>query len=140
MPKLSPEEIAAKYGRNAGAASSEYVQGVQRVTEHPGRRAVQNRAGYEAGVRENVDKWAARTGNYSLEEWKQSAEEASSNYSSGVQNKGVRKQEAFWREFGPHLDNVTQRVRAMPGATPQDREARMLAQVRGTREFRRRAR
>ena len=137
MPKLTPAEIAEKYGRNAGAASGDYVAGVQRVTEHPGRKAVQNAEGYRQGVANSFDKWKARTGGYSLEQWKQNAEAGASNYSSGVQNKGVQKQEQFWQEFGPHLDNVTQRVRGMPAATPADREARMLAQVRGTREFRR---
>lgn len=138
MPRRSPQEIAEKYARNAGQASQDYVDGVESVNEAPGAAAVRNRAGYEHGVRESVDKWARNTQAVGLESWKESVRENQGNYASGVQNKGAKKQEEFWREFAPHLDSVTARTRSMPAATPQDREARMLAQVRGTREFRRR--
>lgn len=138
MPRRSADEIAEKYARNASAASQDYLDGVEAVSESPGRAAVRNRAGYEHGVRENVDKWARNTEAVTTESWKESVRANQGNYASGVANKGQQKQADFWREFGPHLDSVTARTRSMPAATPEQREARMLSQVRGTRDFRRR--
>lgn len=140
--RLNPQEAAEKWTRNTGNATQDYVDGVERTSVHPGREAAKNRAGYEAGVRDSVDKWERNVQNYSQEDWKESVRTSgATRFAEGVQNKGQPKMERFMGEFLPFLDNVTQRVRGLPNATAQDRERRMIEQSRGVREFsRRRAR
>ena len=39
MPKMTPQELASKWATRTGAATQDVVNGVDRVTEHPGQKA-----------------------------------------------------------------------------------------------------
>lgn len=136
---LSPQEIQAKWSRNTRGATESYKQGVMAVTESPTAKAAAAQDRYVAGVQAAVDSGKYRDGlmAVSLTDWQQAAATTgASRLASGVA-KGESKVAAFWGEFGPFLSQVTQRTKAMPNVTVEDREARMLAQSRAVSRFRR---
>jgi hypothetical protein len=136
MPKMTPAELAAKWAQRTGAATADVVSGVDRVTEHPGRKAAAQKAVWQANVAAAADKWERRVQAGSLEEWKARTKEGSNRIASGVQAK-KGKVESFWAEFGPFQDSVTATTNAMPRGNLEQNLARMLNQARRTSEFRR---
>lgn len=136
MPKMTPAELAAKWGTRTAAATQDVVAGVDRVTQAPGQKAAAQKAVWAANVQAAQDKWAARVGSVPLEEWKARTKEGAARIASGVQNK-KNKVEQFWSEFGPFQDRVTAQVQAMPRGNLEQNLARMLQQARLTAEFRR---
>lgn len=136
MPKMSAQELAAKWATRTGAATQDVVAGVDRVTEAPGRKAAAQKAAWQQNVAAAADKWERRVGSVSLEDWKARTKEGANRIASGVQAK-KSKVENFWTEFGPYQDQVTSSTRAMPRGSLEQNLARMLNQARKTSEFRR---
>lgn len=136
MPKLTPGELAAKWATRTGAATQDVVAGVSRVTEHPGRKAAAQQQVWAANTAAAQEKWARRVQAGSLEEWKAATTAGANRIASGVQQK-KGKVEAFWQEFGPFQDAVTQQTAAMPRGSLDQNLARMLNQARRTSEFKR---
>ena len=136
---LTPQEIAAKWRRNTSASGESYKQGVMAVQEAPTAKAAAAQDKYLAGVQDAVDSGKYRDGlmAVSLQAWQQAAvQTGAARLASGVA-KGESKFSGFIAEFAPFQQQLTSRVRGMPSTTVEEREARMLAQVRGTRQFRR---
>lgn len=136
MPKMSPAELAAKWANRTGAATQDVVAGVDRVTEHPGRKAAAQQAVWAQNVAASQEKWARRVQAGSLEDWKARTKEGANRIASGVQAK-KSKVEGFWQEFGPFQDTVTAQTNAMPRGSLEQNLARMLNQARRTAEFKR---
>lgn len=136
MAKLTPAEQAAKWANRTAAATQDVVAGVDRVTEHPGRKAAAQQAVWAQNTAAAQDKWARRVQAGSLEDWKKSTKEGANRIASGVQAK-KSKVEAFWQEFAPFQDAVTQQTNAMPRGSLEQNLARMLNQARRTAEFKR---
>lgn len=136
MPKMTAQELAAKWASRTSAATADVVAGVDRVTESPGRKAAAQKAVWASNVAAAVDKWERRVGSVPLEEWKARTKEGANRIASGVQNK-KGKVEGFWQEFGPFQDSVTATTNAMPRGNLEQNLARMLNQARRTAEFRR---
>jgi hypothetical protein len=135
MPKQTPAELAAKWATRTGAATQDVVAGVDRVTEHPGRKAAAQQAVWAQNTAAQ-DKWARRVQAGSLEDWKAATKSGAARIAGGVQAK-KGKVEAFWQEFGPFQDSVTQQTNAMPRGSLEQNLARMLNQARRTSEFKR---
>lgn len=136
MPKLTPSEAAAKWANRTGAATQDVVAGVNRVTEHPGRKAAAQQAVWAQNTAASQEKWARRVQAGSLEDWKAATAAGANRIAAGVQAK-KGKVEAFWQEFGPFQDTVTQQTNAMPRGSLEQNLARMLNQARRTAEFKR---
>jgi len=136
MPKLTPAEQAAKWATRTGAATQDVVAGVDRVTEHPGRKAAAQVDVWAQNTAAARDKWSRRVQAGSLEDWKARTKEGANRIASGVQAK-KGKVEAFWQEFGPFQDTVTAQTRAMPRGNLDQNLARMVNQARRTAEFKR---
>jgi hypothetical protein len=136
MPRMTAAEIAAKWKTRASAATQDVVTGVDRVTEHPGRKAAAQKSAWVQNTQASADKWERRVQAGSLEDWKKATKEGASRIASGVQAK-AGKVEQFWGEFGPFQDSVTAQTRAMPRGTLQQNLARMLNQATRTAEFKR---
>ena len=136
MPKMTAAELAAKWATRTGAATQDVVAGVDRVTEHPGRKAAAQQAVWAQNVAASQDKWARRVQAGTLEDWKKSTKEGANRIASGVQAK-KSKVEGFWQEFGPFQDQVTQQTNSMPRGNLEQNLARMLNQARRTAEFKR---
>lgn len=138
MPK-SAQEIAAKQIRRAQEASQDYVEGVRSVTEAPGQRAVKKKEKLRANFNAAVDsgKWEANTAAVGLEEWKQvTAEKGGQRFASGVEA-ARPKIEAFQADLQAFLNSTKGEIDSLPDATPEQRDAKMLANVRRMRKFKR---
>ncbi len=136
--RLSPQDVAAKWAARASAAQGDYQAGVQAVSQSPGAAAAAKADKWLQNVQQAKDKFKSRVGATSLSDWQTATvQKGAPRYGTGVQA-AQGKMAAFAAEFGPHLDAVTQRVKAMPDTTLEQRLARMVEQARGTSQFRRR--
>lgn len=135
---LSPQQMAEKWARNAGAAGQSYTQGIDAVTSSPAERAIAQRNQYLQGVQASVDKWEAGLRRVSLEEWKRKArEKGSARYTSGVQ--GARGDyQSFAEEFAPHIQQVQSELQSMPRGDLQTNIQRAIHVMNRNAEFRRR--
>lgn len=139
MAQLTPAEVVKKWAQNLGNAKQAIEAGVRSVTVAPTAVAAQKVDKYVAGVQR-----AAESGKYqralqgvSLMQWQNSMiNKGLQRLQNGVKE-GEPKMQAFMTEFLPFVQRVSQTVRAMPDETENDREQRMLANVRELRKFQR---
>lgn len=136
MARLTPQQTAEKWAQRTGAATSDWERGIQNVTVSPGQAAAAAADKWQAGVANAKGKFAANSQAVSLQDWKNAAVSKSSRYAQGTQA-GVGKMQRHLMEFLPLQQQVTDAVRAMPSTTPEQREQRAIAQMRGTRALRR---
>lgn len=135
---VNPSEFVKKWAQRSGSATDAYIRGVQSTTESPMEKAASRVDKYVSGVQE-----AASTGRYadglrkvSLTEWKDKATKlGAARIAAGVKEAEPRML-AFAQQFLPFQEQVTQAVRAMDDSSLESRIQRMIAQVRGTAEFR----
>lgn len=69
---LTPQQIAANWSSKMAGAASATTAGVNAVTTSPGQAAAAQKAAYQAGVAQSVDKWATNVAAVSTESWRQS--------------------------------------------------------------------
>ncbi len=134
-----PKKIADKQIRRAQEASQDYVDGVQSVTEAPGARAVRKKEKLRAAFNAAIDsgKWAENTAAVSKDEWiETTVKKGGARYAAGVEEARGRI-EAFQQEFQAFVSKAKAELDAMPDATPEQREQKMLANVRKMRQFKR---
>ncbi len=139
MPRLSPEEGAAKYVRKASAASGDYGAGIDRVTRAPSQAAVAARPKWEAKMSDPAvrAKWAANTGATTLEDWRSATKgKGVANYSGGVQA-AEQKVAARNRELYSHIAAGESKVNAMPNVSLQDGINRATAMIQHMATFKR---
>jgi hypothetical protein len=135
MPKMSPEEAAGKWQRNAAAAAGEYTRGVERVTVAPGDLAAASVAKFQARFLESVPKWE-RNVRVPLGEWQQAArEKGSQRFASGVAQAEPKMARAL-AELFPHIERVQAQVRSMPSTSLPDRINRAVAFMNGMAQYR----
>lgn len=138
MARLSPQDAAQKWAQRASAAQGDYTQGVQSVQQAPGAAAAAKAEKWQQNVVAARDKFRSRVAQVSLQEWQAATvQKGAPRYAQGVQQ-ATTKMAQFMSEFLPFLDSVTNRVKQMPDTTPEQRITRMVEQVRGVSQFRRR--
>jgi hypothetical protein len=78
-------ESATKWQQNFGAAGPAWSAGIDAVDVSPGQLAVAQGPRYLAGVQNSYEKWAANTGRYPLQQWKDvSKSKGASRLTSGA--------------------------------------------------------
>lgn len=130
----------AKYKRNAGAAVTDYVEGVQGVKTAPTHQAAAAVDKYARGVQDAVTSGAYVDGcmAVSLSDWQAAATgKGKDNYSNGIRNLSPKAQKAM-ADQQTYADQVKQEVANMPSDTPADMDARMKYAVDRMREYRKR--
>lgn len=131
MPKLTPQEVAAKWKQRTSAASPDYVKGVRAVTENPAAKAAAAKDKWLASIQEAAanDRFAKGLGRVTLQDWqKAAAEKGGQRITAGVAGAESRMN-TFLSGFLPALENITQQTRSMSSLTLADRIARMVAQA-----------
>lgn len=139
MARTTAQEYVDKLIRNAKNAVRDYTAGIDRVRQSPTAAAAEQLDLLLERLREKIEsgEMAASLNAVSLQDWQRSArEKGSTRYAPGIEA-ARNKVASFAQEFLPYLDSVSERVRAMPKTTLEDRIARMTEQVRRTAEFRR---
>ena len=128
--------VYTKWSQRTSAAQQDYVDGVDNTTKDPTALAINNQARLRQNVLNAIDsgKWANNLRAVGKTGWQAAVRAKASAFSTGVNN----AQAAFTQAFGPLLqdeNSLQQQVDAMPNVTDTDRENRMLAWVRGMRQY-----
>lgn len=138
MPMIDAQAAAAKWARNASAASADYVDGAQRTDKDPTALAIANQSRALSGYQEAITsgRWAAALRSAGKSGWLEGiATKGATNYANGVQQAESKVASAFGPLFN-HIGNLQRTVQAMPSNTDAERELRMLTFVRGMRQYR----
>jgi len=133
----SPENWINKQLARVRVAGEDYKNGVQAVTENPATKALAANAKRIKKIQDSITAktWEKKMQKVSLEDWKKKAATVGADrFIPGVEA-NVDKIESFVRAFQPKLENLTAQVKAMPDTTEAERDARVLAQVRGLRKL-----
>lgn len=133
----SPERWLDKQLARVRVAGDDYRAGVEAVTINPAEKALAANAKRIANIRASIDKktWETRMRKVSLDDWKKKASTlGAERFIPGVEA-NVDKIEAFIRSFQPKLEGLTSSVKGMPETTEAERDARVLAMVRGLRKL-----
>lgn len=134
------QDVVAKWSRNGKGSVQSYIAGVQGVTESPTAAAARNIEGYRQGVQDAIDSGKLQRGlqRVTKESWIASTVNTGAQRLASGYAKGEQKFQSFMTEFLPFVSSVQQQVKAMPNATPEDRDQRMLQAAKLMRGFRRR--
>lgn len=130
-------EVADKWATNLGNAQTSMTNGVNRVTTPPGQAAAAKRQKWVAAITAPAtqDKWARKVAAVPLQTWKDSMTNIGiPRAAQGAQQKKPKFQAAM-ASLLPFIDQVAAQVRAMPDTTPNDREQRAIAMMRGMRNY-----
>lgn len=137
MALPTAQDVAAKWTQRTAAAAPDYAKGVANTDKDPtalaiaaGPRLLQNfTAAFNSGKWANGLRRAGKAG------WQKAvADKGQTNFSTGVQAAGAKVTEAFTQLLA-FEQNLLNNVSSMPNVTDADREARMLAWVRGMRGY-----
>ena len=132
-------DVADKWQRNLGNAQQEMQAGVDRVTQAPGAAAAAKKQKWVMALQDSAtqDKWERNVRSVSLSQWQESMKTLGIQRAAAGATAKKPKFEAAMASLLPYIDSVRQQVRALPDNTPQDREQRALAMMRGMRNYRR---
>jgi hypothetical protein len=134
MP-LTPAQIAEKQVRRTVEAVEDYRTGVANPRRNPIDAALAAEAKYKAKMAESLSKglWAAALrGTPKDSASSKAASVGAERLAQGVQA-SADKISRFQNNFAPLRENVRRSVEGLPENTDAEREARMLANVRGMR-------
>lgn len=128
--------VASKWQSRTSGAQQDYVDGVNNTQKDPTQLAINNQSrlltNFQAAV--NSGKWANRLRAVGKGGWQQAVTDKANNFSTGV-NAAQSKVAAAFAPLLQYENNLQQQVDAMPNVTDTDRENRMLAWVRGMRQY-----
>lgn len=128
MPRLTPQEAAAKLVARAGQAVGDYQAGVSRVQRAPGEAAAAAQQRMLNGVTQAVNsgRWANRVRSVGLAEWQQKTREVGgARYAQGVQAAQSKIEQRMTQLF-PKIDAAAAKARSMPADTKEQRIQRSV--------------
>lgn len=132
MARVTPQQAAEKYRQRTAVATSDWVNGINRVQTSPGQAAAAAKDKWAQNTAAAKDRFATNAAKVDVNAWKAAATAKQSRYQQGT-DVGAGKMQTFMAAFLPAQDQVTSAVRGMPSTTPEQREQRAIAQMRGTR-------
>lgn len=106
MAMPSPNDAAAKWAQNLGAAQTRYTAGVQAVTTAPGQLAAQASDRYISGVQQSLPKFVANSQAVTLQAWQQATvNKGAGRLASGATAAQPKMQGVFTQLF-PYIAQV----------------------------------
>lgn len=128
--------VASKWQSRTSGAQQAYVDGVNNTQKDPTQLAINNQARLKTNFNAAIDsgKWANRLRAVGKAGWLQAIQDKANNFSTGV-NAAQSKVASAFAPLLQYENNLQQQVDAMPNVTDTDRENRMLAWVRGMRQY-----
>lgn len=133
----SPDKWLAKQLSRVRVAGGDFKDGVDAVTVNPAEKALAANAKRIAKLQASIANktWEKKMARVTLDDWKKKASTIGADrFISGVEA-NVDKIESFIRAFQPKLESLTSSVKAMPETTEAERDARVLAMIRGLRKL-----
>ena len=134
---ITAQQAAAKWRDRLTASTQQMTDGVNAVTTAPGQKAAAAQQLWLQRVQASAPKWARNVAAVSLESWKNDMINVGIPRVATGANAKVGKVESFMTEFLPHVEQVAQKVRAMPKGDINQSIARAAAQIQGNAQFRR---
>lgn len=137
---MNTAKILEKWKRNAGQATEAFKDGVGAVKQAPTQKAAAAVDKYRAGVLRAVDdgSYVDNLNKVTLADWQQAtADKGSRNYANGISSISPRAAKNM-ADQQQYAEQVSAEIANMPNLTESDAEARMLANVRRMREFKKR--
>jgi hypothetical protein len=132
-----PNKVTDKQIANVRNNVQSYIDSINDVKESPGKKAARKKEKYRANVLASVDKWAANVADQDLGDWQAiTTKKGGERIASGMEE-ARPKILAFQQQFQPFIAGVKKELDEMPDATPEQREQKMLANVRKMRAFKR---
>jgi hypothetical protein len=128
--------VASKWQSRTAGAQQAYVDGVNNTQKDPTQLAINNQARLLTNFQNAVNsgKWANRLRAVGKAGWQSAVDAKANNFSTGV-NAAVSKVTAAFQPLLQYENTLQQQVDSMPDVTDTDRENRMLAWVRGMRNY-----
>jgi len=123
--------MAQKWGNNTKAATGYMAEGVDRVTEAPGKKAAQRADKMKANINRAIDNgtWGKRVASVSLEDWKGAMKtKGVSRVSEGVDG-AAPKMEQFATQLIAHENEGLKKLDGMPDLTLQDSKNRVISWI-----------
>ena len=134
-----PGKATERQIRKAQASVTDYIDGVQGVTESPTLQASRKKEKMRAGINAALDsgKWEDGLLSVTLDSWKASTvKKGGERYASGIAD-SEEKTRAFHEEFSSFVGSVQDKVRQMPDTTLDQRLQRMMENARAMSRFKR---
>ena len=128
--------------RNASANLQQYKDSVNAVTVAPGVQAAKKVDKMRANTLAAIDsgKWAENTAAVGLQDWQaRTAGKGADRLIAGMEDSRDKTVD-FRQQLIDYQNTVVAKLDAMPDTTPEQREQKMLANVREMRKFKRSAR
>jgi hypothetical protein len=136
-PGPDPARMTAKYLARTSAATQDYVDGMNNPRRDPKAAAIAAKGKYKQRMQEaiNNDSWAKGVAAYDLGEAVRIAtSDGGSAYAAGIQKRSDKIARAHQR-LAPRLGGISQAIQSMPQDSPEQREQRMLANLRAMRRL-----
>lgn len=131
MARVTAEQAARKWAQRTAAATEDYRQGVQRVTQAPGQAAAAKVDTYRDRTMQAVNKWQRKVAAVPLGDWQQmTMTKGAANIATGVQAAQPKMANAMSKVLSD-VDAVVAQVKSMPNTTLDQRIARASAFARG---------
>lgn len=134
-----PRLVADRWVQRLSGATQKMTDSVRALTVSPTQQAAAAVQVWQQRVADplTAQKFQRSLQRVSLADWQQAfINKGIGRIATGAQN-AHDKFQAFLTAFLPFVDNVANQVRTMPKVTLEDRINRMIAQVRGTAQFKR---
>lgn len=128
--------VAQKWATRTSGAQQDYVTGVENTSKDPTQLAINNQSRLLTNFQNAVNsgKWANRLRAVGKAGWQAAVAAKANNFATGV-NAAQSKVATSFAPLLQYENNLQQQVDAMPNVTDTDRENRMLAWVRGMRQY-----
>lgn len=130
ITKMTPDEVTAKWSQKGQASTQDYVAGVGRVSEAPGKKAGAKSEKWAKNTAAAKDRFKSQVEKVSLNDWQEkTASKGGARYAGGIAaaEDKHRRYAAFQIEYAKRLKA---HLANMPDTTEAEREARMLAAFR----------
>ena len=127
--RTTASSMAQKWGNNTKAATGYMAEGVDRVTEAPGKKAAAKADKMRQNINKSLDNgtWQKRVASVPLEDWKSSMKtKGVSRVSDGVDG-AAPKMEAFATQLIAHENEGLKKLDGMPDLTLQDSKNRVIS-------------
>lgn len=130
---ITAEQLAQRWARGLQNANEKIQQGVEGVTEAPGKAAAAQKSVWLQNTQAAADKWANRVGAVPLEDWKQSMiQKGIPNLANSIELGRAKVQ----RQAARLIPAINELLNTMPkkGATVESNMNRVLHMAKGLKE------
>lgn len=137
--RYDPQKAAEKQVRKVEGATQDYIDGVEAITQHPGKEAVKKKDKMKRKWLASVDsgKWQEGVESYDLEAYKRTARESgASRLAEGVRRAQPKIVE-FHEQLSAHIDSTQAAIDAIDDSTEEGADRKMLENRKRMSRFKR---